>query len=313
MKTGSLIGVILGRNGKAHQIQSSLTRSATQIRLWLGMVAVVFCCGLSCVSQQTNHLVSGYERTLNVTACGYGFGQCNEKLLSPAEAAQVILIRHQQNVTACGYGFGQCHEELLSPAEAAQVMAIRHRQNVTACGYGFGQCNERLLSPAESAQVIAIRHQQNVTACGYGFGQCNERLLSSAEAAKVIAIQHRQTIAACEYGIGGCKEIRLTSSDSAVVRSPSGADECLASSYLLPSIVETSTAAPTSLDTEVNALFKALLTSVGAAPVAENGSYYGEPNQNGVPKTVLVNGYTRSDGTYVRGYYRSAPGTNPIR
>jgi hypothetical protein len=45
--------------------------------------------------------------------------------------------------------------------------------------------------------------------------------------------------------------------------------------------------------------------------VAENGSYYGQPNVNGVPKTVAVNGYYRKDGTYVRGYYRSAPGSNP--
>ena len=45
--------------------------------------------------------------------------------------------------------------------------------------------------------------------------------------------------------------------------------------------------------------------------VAENGSYYGQPNVNGVPKTVAVSGYYRKDGTYVRGYYRSAPGSNP--
>ncbi len=45
--------------------------------------------------------------------------------------------------------------------------------------------------------------------------------------------------------------------------------------------------------------------------VAENGSYYGQPNANGVPKTVAVGGYYRKDGTYVRGHYRSAPGSNP--
>ena len=45
--------------------------------------------------------------------------------------------------------------------------------------------------------------------------------------------------------------------------------------------------------------------------VAENGSYYGQPNVNGVPKTVAVGGYYRKDGTYVRGHYRSAPGSNP--
>ena len=41
--------------------------------------------------------------------------------------------------------------------------------------------------------------------------------------------------------------------------------------------------------------------------VAENGSYYGEPNKVGIPKTVPVRGYFRKDGTYVRGHYRSLP------
>ena len=41
--------------------------------------------------------------------------------------------------------------------------------------------------------------------------------------------------------------------------------------------------------------------------MAENGSWYGQPNANGVPKTVRVRGYYRKDGTYVRGHYRSSP------
>jgi hypothetical protein len=49
----------------------------------------------------------------------------------------------------------------------------------------------------------------------------------------------------------------------------------------------------------------------GYGAVAENGSYYGQSNVNGVPKTVAVGGYYRKDGTYVRGHYRSAPGSNP--
>jgi hypothetical protein len=50
---------------------------------------------------------------------------------------------------------------------------------------------------------------------------------------------------------------------------------------------------------------------VATGQVAENGSYYGELNKNGVPKTVPVRGYYRKDGTYVRGHYRSPPGSNP--
>ena len=41
---------------------------------------------------------------------------------------------------------------------------------------------------------------------------------------------------------------------------------------------------------------------------AENGSCYGDISKNtGRPKTVGVRGYTRKDGTYVRGHYRSTP------
>jgi hypothetical protein len=46
--------------------------------------------------------------------------------------------------------------------------------------------------------------------------------------------------------------------------------------------------------------------SINEYPVAENGSYYGEISTvNGLPRTHYVNGYYRSDGTYVRSYYRS--------
>lgn len=44
---------------------------------------------------------------------------------------------------------------------------------------------------------------------------------------------------------------------------------------------------------------------------AENGSCYGDPNVNGVPKTVHVRGYFRKDGTYVRSHFRSPPNSNP--
>ncbi len=277
MKTASFMGINIGRQEKALPRQEAPIRSATRIQRRLGMIVLGLSCGLIAIAQQSDQTASGYQRGLNLTACGYGIGQCDESLLSPGEAAQVGVIRHRMNVQACGYGIGQCDEGLLSPGEAAQVGVIRHRMNVQACGYGIGQCDEGLLSRGEAAQVVVIRHQMNVQACGYGIGQCNHA--------------------------------RVTPPDSAIVRSTGGVNDCFASSYLSPRMMEASAAAPTSLDTQLDALFKALLTSVGAP--AENGSYYGEPNKNGVPKTVLVNGYTKSNGTYVRGYYRSAPGTNP--
>lgn len=43
-------------------------------------------------------------------------------------------------------------------------------------------------------------------------------------------------------------------------------------------------------------------------PCAENGSCYGDLSvETGRPRTVHVRAYTRGDGTYVRGHYRSRP------
>jgi hypothetical protein len=50
-----------------------------------------------------------------------------------------------------------------------------------------------------------------------------------------------------------------------------------------------------------------LISPMPAYGIAENGSYYGQPNQYGIPKTVRVSSYFRKDGTYVRGHYRSSP------
>jgi len=248
MKTNQSTGINIGRQIRTHMHSGASTRLANRQGMWLGVMAVLLAFGLSSFAQQTEQVVSGYQRSFNVTACGYGLGQCNEGLLSSAEAAQVGAIRHRMNVQACGYGIGECNKALLLPDEAAQVLAIRHRMNVQACGYGIGECREDLLTPSEAAVVRSTRARQ----------------------------------------------------------------ENFVMSYPLPSMVETSATVSTSLDTQINALFKALLTSVGA-PAAENSSYYGELNKNGIPKTVQVSGYTRSNGTYVQGYYRSAPGTNPRR
>ena len=45
--------------------------------------------------------------------------------------------------------------------------------------------------------------------------------------------------------------------------------------------------------------------------VAQNGDRRGFDNDgDGRRETVFVNGYTRSDGTYVRSHYRAAPSTS---
>jgi hypothetical protein len=285
MKTESFFCVNMRPQHKAPQNREA-TAWPTAL-LWLLRFAVMFfalSCSFTAVAQQVNQSASAFQRRLNVTACGYGLGQCDEALLTPGEAAQVSAMRHRQNVSACGYGLGQCNEGLLTPGEVMQVAAIRHRQNVSACGYGLGQCNEGMLTTSESAQVSAIRRRQNVSACEYGLGQCNVSLLSPLELARVRSAKTQRVGLLPAYPLSSLSQTAILPPAPAVITAPSSA----ALSTLLRAII-----AP------------------AVAPVAENGSYYGEPNQNGVPKTVLVQGYTRSNGTYVQGYYRSAPGTNP--
>jgi len=210
MKSELTIGINIGRRERAHQ-------SPTRLLACLGIIVIALTCGHTAVAQQNNQSATDYQHRQNVSACESGWGRCNESLLTPAETAQLAVVRHRQNVSACESGWGRCDESLLTPAETAQLAVVRHRQNVSACESGWGRCDESLLTPAETAQLAVVRHRQTV------------------------------------------------------------------------------------------------LSTPVTAPVAENGSYYGELNANGVPKTVSVQGYTRSDGTYVRGYYRSAPGTNPIK
>jgi len=153
------------------------------------------------------------------------------------------------------------------------------------------------ISAADSPQ-----HRMNVTACGYGLFDCNESQLTPGEVAEVIATRHRVNVTACGYGFLGCSESLLTTSEVAEVNAIRRRINTLAPGYDLPAPELLGGAAPQKI---LGPSF------VWPLAVAENGSYYGELNKNGVPKTVHVNGYFRSNGTYVRGYYRSAPGTNP--
>jgi outer membrane murein-binding lipoprotein Lpp len=59
--------------------------------------------------------------------------------------------------------------------------------------------------------------------------------------------------------------------------------------------------------TEKASGFLTLPTRSAWQPPAQNGSYYGQFNSSGIPKTVHVNGYFRKDGTYVQSHYRSRP------
>ena len=171
-----------------------------------------------------------------------------------------------------------------SNSEFSQANAMRHRMNVQACGMGLSTCDPSLLTGTEKSAADVMRHRMNVQACGIGLSTCDPSLLTGTEKSAADAMRHRMNVQACGMGLSTCDPSLLTGTENSSPGTAAGT--------VLP-------ATPPSPN------------PVAVPPVGENGSYYGELNKNGVPKTVHVSGYYRRDGTYVRGHYRSAPGTNP--
>ena len=121
--------------------------------------------------------------------------------------------------------------------------------------------------------------QRNLSVCLNGYGYCDHSLLGPDDAARVANAEKQRNLSVCLNGYGYCDHSLLGPDDAARVAN-----------------AESRSVAP---------------SSTGVPGVAENGSYYGQLNAKGVPKTVHVDGYYRKDGTYVRGHYRSPPYSNP--
>lgn len=150
--------------------------------------------------------------------------------------------------------------------------------NFDACKLGFYSCDRSRLTAAELATAAESDHQRDFEACKLGFYSCDRSRLTAADLAVVAESDRQRNLDACRSGLYSCDTSKLS-----------------------PAELNSVTAKPT----------PSVPTTSGTGLCAENGSCYGDPNANGVPKTVHVNGYYRKDGTYVRGHYRSAPGTNP--
>ena len=131
------------------------------------------------------------------------------------------------------------------------------------------------LSPTGSSdvqRVAASDYQRNLDGCMYGSPYCDRSALSSSEVQQVAASDYQRNLDGCMYGSPYCDRSALSSSEVQQVANTNNA--------------------PTAYQDRC----------------AENGSCYGDISVGtGRPKTVAVRSYTRRDGTYVRGHYRSRP------
>lgn len=190
-----------------------------------------------------------------------------------------ILSAQISNFDACRYGYVTCDQSRLNADERARVAVAAHARNFDACRYGYATCDPSRLTPDEQSQVAVAAHARNFDACRYGYATCDPSRLTPDEQFQVTVAAHARNFDACRYGYATCDLSTLTTDEQGRIASQ-----------------RTNNTSG---------------TGSGTSLCAENGSCYGDLNANGVPKTVHVNGYYRKDGTYVRGHYRSAPGTNP--
>ncbi|MGA8222526.1 MAG: hypothetical protein WB780_12800 [Candidatus Acidiferrales bacterium] len=209
--------------------------------------------------------------------------------ISGVNAQNTIRSGNPQNFSDCINGYYGCDPRQLSESERAAVADATHRRNYSDCLHGFYSCDLRQLTKSERAAVADAAYGRNYSDCLNGFYSCDLRQLTETERAAVADAAHRRNYSDCLNGFYSCNLRQLTEAERAAVGSRK------------PETPRPGVVAPAGQNT----------SSTATAPCAENGSCYGDLNANGVPKTVHVNGYYRKDGTYVRGYYRSAPGSNP--
>jgi hypothetical protein len=154
------------------------------------------------------------------------------------------------------------------------VSVNAYADNLSNCKEGYSTCNKSLLSDSELDTVKQLELARNVFACRQGFSTCNQSLLNETDKEAVRVATASRNYAACKQGSSNCNQSLLSNAEKQAIQYDSNKANNNSTSY--------------------------------SAACAENGSCYGDISDvNGLPKTNLVNGYTRKDGTYVRGYYRS--------
>ena len=190
-----------------------------------------------------------------------------------AQAAQTSTSNYVNCLSGNSFG---CNRDGLTDAQSSEVRQAELQRNYVNClsGISFG-CDRNRLTDAQRSEVRQAELQRNYVNClsGISFG-CNRDGLTDAQRNEVRQAELQRNYVNCLSGISfGCNRNRLTDAQRAVVTA-------------------TSDSAARALKTRC----------------AENGSCYGDISAaTGRPKTVYVEGYYRSDGTYVKGHYRSRP------
>ncbi len=190
---------------------------------------------------------------------------------------------YARNLTLCANAIAGCNLSQLTANDIRFVQDASYNRNLAACRLRHSSCNpaevrdEDVLEEPVSGQLA---YQRNLSACANELRSCDLSRVSNADRQFVAQAIQARNAAACRFGHSSCRPgpVRSWSLETGPSRQAPPP---------IPLPRSPSTPAP---------------------GCAENGSCYGDISSTTFrPKTVHVPGYYRSDGTYVRGHYRSAP------
>ncbi|MFK4720533.1 hypothetical protein ABIE89_001633 [Bradyrhizobium niftali] len=230
--------------------------------------------------------VNVVDQERNFSACLSGYPSCEATRLTPDQQARVGAANQERNLRACLAGYPSCQAQNLS-AEQRQAKELRDRErNVSACLNGYPSCREDVLSQEEKASAAARRADRNFSSCSNGYASCKLGDLLPEQRERVAVAAKERNLSRCLASLSTCKVDELSADDLQNIQKK-----------------RQETAALPSAQGPIVPVPSYVPRSPGCA---ENGSCYGDVSAlTGLPKTVAVRGYFRSNGTYVRGHYRS--------
>ncbi len=223
--------------------------------------------------------------SLSVSSCGYRIEAAHpaqQAVVAPAVQDTIrplsqapVLLRQQQGMDASTTTLAQKAE----PAALGQSDTPFQR-----CLSGRLGCKMSYLTPRERALAEEAGHARNYQACQEGRSGllgCDPSQLTQKERSALLRLPQEHTYEVCTGPGLACDSFQLSDQEWLGISQPQRVP------YLLQGQ-------------------KSRSPEVAQPRCAENGSCCGDISaKTNRPKTVLVSGSTRQDGTYTQGYYRS--------
>ena len=272
-------------------------------------------CDLGLLTERQRAQVHGSALARNLRNCDSGYSSCDQSLLTPSQQVQVSESHLKRNFRNCDSGYSSCDPTLLTQQQQGKVAVSALDRNFTNCDKGYSACDTALLTAAQRKQAEVSGLTRNFRNCNSGYSTCDTSLLTDIQRTTVEQSAYRRNSYNCQKGYSSCIYTARASAtlppasgrtaNASHARAESNSTGGKQPAYERPYSASIKPHAPTTALVS-GAAESAPLPAPSGPSCAENGSCYGDISSATMrPKTTHVSGYTRRDGTYVRGHYRS--------